>query len=308
MKNVIAFILTSFFIAATNAQIRIIENKEKKVNISTYDSLTNFKKNPSEYIGQRLYLKPRSESLRKYGFDKFYPRKENKIWKTYSYFTHDSIAGKTFDVLGVVKIDEKATYSETCLILKEPKTNDTIYFEFDPIYEHSFPFIVEGYHKKLLSKFKGVKYVSRYKNLNDYDSGKQAIDINGELVNNSVGSVWTIDDFIVEDKYYNLEALLVNSSGQKVLHSINAFENNHNYWFVPLSLCNKIKNKYGSNLYQTALDGSVKVGMTKELCEFAWGKPDDVNKTTGGSTREQWVYKSGSYLYFTNGKLTSIQN
>jgi hypothetical protein len=39
-----------------------------------------------------------------------------------------------------------------------------------------------------------------------------------------------------------------------------------------------------------------------------WGKPQKVNKTINGyGTSEQWVY-DGGYLYFDNGKLTTIQN
>lgn len=41
----------------------------------------------------------------------------------------------------------------------------------------------------------------------------------------------------------------------------------------------------------------------------SWGRPDSVNKTTtSAGTREQWVYGSRNYLYFTNGILTTIQN
>lgn len=55
------------------------------------------------------------------------------------------------------------------------------------------------------------------------------------------------------------------------------------------------------------------IGMGKDQVILSWGQPDDVNKTiTGKNTYEQWVYNKGnykySYLYFENGKLTTIQN
>lgn len=55
-----------------------------------------------------------------------------------------------------------------------------------------------------------------------------------------------------------------------------------------------------------------RIGMTaKEAEQSTWGYPNKVNTTTYASgTDEQWVYRSGSsskYLYFTNGRLTSIQ-
>ena len=55
----------------------------------------------------------------------------------------------------------------------------------------------------------------------------------------------------------------------------------------------------------------VRIGMTTRQVreQTSWGAPEDMNTTTTNSaTREQWVYGSGSYLYFTNGTLTAIQN
>jgi hypothetical protein len=42
----------------------------------------------------------------------------------------------------------------------------------------------------------------------------------------------------------------------------------------------------------------------------SWGHPSGgINKTTGAwGIHEQWVYGMGQYLYFENGKLTTIQN
>ena len=52
------------------------------------------------------------------------------------------------------------------------------------------------------------------------------------------------------------------------------------------------------------------IGMTKSEAENStWGRPNKINKTTTAyGTHEQWVYGNGKYLYFDNGKLTSIQN
>jgi len=50
------------------------------------------------------------------------------------------------------------------------------------------------------------------------------------------------------------------------------------------------------------------IGMTKEMVLMSWGSPKDVNRTiTRWGVREQWVYDS-QYLYFENGKLTTIQD
>ena len=50
-----------------------------------------------------------------------------------------------------------------------------------------------------------------------------------------------------------------------------------------------------------------KVGMTpEEVKKSTWGSPKKINKDTySWGTTEQWVYNQG-YIYFTNGKVTSI--
>lgn len=52
------------------------------------------------------------------------------------------------------------------------------------------------------------------------------------------------------------------------------------------------------------------IGMSKNqvLNNTNWGKPKDINTTIDASGRsEQWIYGNQKYLYFKNGKLTSMQ-
>ena len=72
---------------------------------------------------------------------------------------------------------------------------------------------------------------------------------------------------------------------------------------------NKFVKKYGKEYGKIIANHKVRIGMTKEMCEDSWGKPESINRTTSSyRTSEQWVYGDGNYLYFDNGKLTSIQN
>lgn len=55
---------------------------------------------------------------------------------------------------------------------------------------------------------------------------------------------------------------------------------------------------------------ATKIGMTKNQVRnhTNWGEPNSINKTvTAQGTFEQWVYDDFQYLYFKNGKLTTIQ-
>jgi hypothetical protein len=55
---------------------------------------------------------------------------------------------------------------------------------------------------------------------------------------------------------------------------------------------------------------NVYIGMSAEDArESTWGEPHEINRTTTASgVHEQWVYGSKRFLYFTNGKLTAIQD
>lgn len=67
--------------------------------------------------------------------------------------------------------------------------------------------------------------------------------------------------------------------------------------------------RFGAADAKDILAGYVKIGWDKERCIESWGYPDKINKDTGAwGVHEQWVYRSGSYLYFDNGKLSAIQN
>ncbi|MCT4613514.1 MAG: hypothetical protein N4A49_01415 [Marinifilaceae bacterium] len=66
--------------------------------------------------------------------------------------------------------------------------------------------------------------------------------------------------------------------------------------------------KWGQKMGACVADGKVLLGMNKEMCMAAWGNPIDKFKTLAkGLTIEQWVYGWGTFLYFDNEKLTTIQ-
>ncbi len=67
--------------------------------------------------------------------------------------------------------------------------------------------------------------------------------------------------------------------------------------------------KYGQKYGSLIAERKVVIGMTKEMCVAAWGKPSEINKTTATyGVHEQWVYNIKTYLYFDDDILTTIQN
>jgi len=65
--------------------------------------------------------------------------------------------------------------------------------------------------------------------------------------------------------------------------------------------------KFGQELGSLIAEGKVKIGMTTEMCEAAWGKPFDKEKeTTASRVTDFWFYGWSHSLYFINGILTKI--
>lgn len=71
----------------------------------------------------------------------------------------------------------------------------------------------------------------------------------------------------------------------------------------------RLVKKYGSVNGLRIFNKKIWLGMTKDMTLASWGEPNNINRTVGKwGIHEQWVYGSGNYLYFENGKLTSWQD
>jgi len=69
---------------------------------------------------------------------------------------------------------------------------------------------------------------------------------------------------------------------------------------------------WSDEICQTISEKKISLGMTKLQIIWSWGKPESINRGIykEGKSSEQWVYGSGSYVYFNDGvdKVTAIQN
>lgn len=67
--------------------------------------------------------------------------------------------------------------------------------------------------------------------------------------------------------------------------------------------------RFGKSTADQIKEGYIVIGWDKEKVKLSWGEPNDINKTISKyGTDEQWIYNNRSYVYFTNGKVTTIQN
>jgi hypothetical protein len=147
------------------------------INYAPYDSTRNFLgKDVGQYVGQVLYLKGKSEALRKYGYEGFvvdyriddlinYSNvyKGNKVECRYN-SDYNELAGKYFSVIAVLKhpktLSDSYLYSDYYYLeLEEQSSKDKLFFKYNSKYEWSFPFVVVGFFEKQKTELVGERFI-----------------------------------------------------------------------------------------------------------------------------------------------------
>jgi hypothetical protein len=164
---------------------------------------------------------------------------------------------------------------------------------------------VVGHFNKLKQTKIGEKFIVRGKNWLSREKPMTDIETRLPVSDFTAGKEWVVTDVSIDEKYYNLCYILENKQGEKITFpTYNEYSEN---WVVKSSLADLYKKRYGVDVFNDAINGYVKIGMPKEMCELSWGKPNKINSTVNvGGVSEQWVYDD-NYLYFENGKLTAKQ-
>ncbi len=308
----LSFFSTAIIVFGQISTTKVASKTEETVYIP-YDSTKNFiGKDVTKYVGQEFYLPGESIDMRKYGYSDFFTQCSEKfaggpvykpmVDKSYR-SKYDDLAGKYFKVLAVFKSqDVKST--NFCIKLQEKQSNDTVYYNYDSEHWTAFPFVVVGFFEKQKKQLIGKEFVF-------YDvtlRGSTDI-VTGKPVTIKTGQKWKCLDLTVEERYYHLSLVIQNLLGEKTTIRVGDVldgSEGAKSGFNTLEVSNYRK-KFGNKFFETILQHKVSIGMSKEMCIFSWGKPERINETiTSGTKREQWVYEDG-YLYFTNGKLTTIQ-
>lgn len=71
----------------------------------------------------------------------------------------------------------------------------------------------------------------------------------------------------------------------------------------------KMLSKYGDEYGAMIGEKQIAIGMTKEMCKDAWGRPmNTYSTTTSFGQSEVWHYNYKTRVYFRNGKVTQIDN
>ena len=306
------------------------------INSEEYDSLEDISfSNYKKLQGQTLYLKPnKTDKLVGCYPIVFYDHISSNSESIYkrrndvsTYTNYDAVSGKYYYVNGFKTIFKKEFSGEKekfFLELEETDSHDDIYVEIvdDRISKY---FSVVGYITKMKEMHVGREYVTKIDNrgtdlvkgLCSFKDGKTDYDIkHGEIFKCTDVSFWESTPIYVYEnnvhgkcfidiKYNNyymkdveiaeIEKKLSEESRKEIDKQIEK----ENAVLIA---------KYGRINGNLIIQGKVKIGFTKAMCIESWGEPKSINNTIGKyGTNEQWVYEDGNYLYFENGKLTTIQ-
>jgi hypothetical protein len=322
MKKYLLFILlpTIAFCQIKTAKVKTVENKKNEIR---YNSLSNFQETNVEcLINQTLYLKGLKPELQKYGYKDFFSDYRKDVLNKTSYkdkvyqccdgtnSKYNSLARKYFKIISVIKhpkaeSDDTGLY-KNCYYLKLniQKNKDTLYFKY--LSKQDFPFIVEGYFKKLKKMYVGKSYVfgtatnEIIKERTDIETGIKVKLIPGEK--------WKCTDVIIDEKDFNLYFIISNNKQKIVLNYEDEFLNSEkSLSLYDSKVADYNKLKFGIEIWNAILQSKLKLGMTKEMCKLSWGEPQSINSTIFKNRNgEQWVY-SKNYIYFEKGILTKIE-
>ncbi len=309
MKKLTFIISFAFYTVIICAQVTTtkIANTLAKIEVSTYDSLSNFLGyyNVSKYIGQELYLKGMSENSRQYGYSDFVwdykntnPLDDKNKYKCCdrNNSKYGELAGKYFNVLGIEKYN-----GYIYLKIQEKESKDVVYYKYNSEYEHRFPFIVVGYFLKLKEIYIGEEFIVKGKNWIRSNTAMVNMHSGSPVSNFDKGDTWKCVDVTIEEEFFKLAFVLENNTGEQIPISVDQALTTR--WILP----EKYAKKIDDDKWKLILDEKVAIGMTKEMCRLAWGEPKEINETiTASGKTEQWIY-NGNYLYFDKGILIAIQ-
>lgn len=306
------------------AQIRLRQNAPIVKDIPVYDSTRNieYQSHPEDYrmyVGQKISFYP-GMTLNK-GYFSFYT-KDGDRYKSSGILMETPdfmINGREFRIVDF----EYRTDSDknTCFTLVSEDMGDTLFWCTNTLQSDARP-VLSAFYNYYVDKYVGKKF--KHSHILDGER-----DINtGEYIRKN-DFIWTCTHFIAMTPKgsvsNDLYLVFTNEKGNEIAidywgSDIEKFEDAEaaaqrekqlatQHKLTAQKRRDDLTRRFGADTADMIMNGMVQIGMTAEQCRLSWGPPDKVNKTTTSAViHEQWVYDSGSYLYFDNGILTAIQN
>ena len=248
----------------------------------------------SEWIGQRFIFLPKSKKTQSYGYHNFgvgYDKYVGRIAKVISVDKNGNYPLVTFKLEDNGKELEATAYTETIKGIGPVADIDSARARW--------------LHRTLWQKGSGLVLYDEEKD--EFRSVKLKKYSPVQVVDIVAG--WYEDTpvrFIIRSQAGDEGYVDLNLSGTNVAQILRGYSHFDDSFFIedPRKLY-----PWPAEVWSAIESGKVYVGMTAEQARLSWGTPKDVNRTVSGtSIHEQWVYAKGSYLYFEEGILKTIQN
>ncbi|MBQ4421047.1 MAG: hypothetical protein II878_05825 [Bacteroidales bacterium] len=275
------------------------------LNLITYDTNANYAIVPDQLIGQRLILPEVTDATleRLYNGKRLYNYPDDS--KKYSFTEYPLSKGKSLkDKVFVVKDVAFDAESLTNVYLKlvQPNSRDTIYYKYPTKHErHLFSFVIESFHKKLRQTYKDREFTVRG---DKYPLTVMDIRRKRSLTLHQ-GDIFHCLDVVVREGKYQL--LMRTEKGRKFympedyalgdMLSFNKYLSNEKI--------EKYRDTYPT-YYKAILQKELIKGMSMDMVEQSWGKPERSVKTNFDGSDQQWFYMGNIYIIFKNNVLHRV--
>lgn len=275
------------------------------LNLIKYDTNANYAIVPEQLIGQKLTLPVVTDATleRLYNGQRLYNYPDDS--RKYSFFEYPiakakNLKGKTFEVKDVAFDAESLT--NVYLKLVQVNSKDTIYYKYPTKKErHLFAFVVDSFYKKIKQQYKDREFTVRGDKF-----PLEVIDIRRKrALTLQQGDIFHCLDVVVRDGKFQL--LMRNSKGRKfympedyALGDMLSFNK-----YLSTEKIEKYRDTYPT-YYKAICQKELIAGMTMDMVEQSWGKPERSVKTNFDGSDQQWFYMGNIYIIFKNNVLHRV--
>lgn len=298
------------------------QKKDKNaVPRTEYDSLSNFLgKEVAAYTGQTLILKALPSGAKSYGYPgfilKYQKDKElindaKNIYKCCDGYNskYEDIVGKKYRVLEVVKHpqvknEETMFADDFYLHLEDISNGEKVYFKYNIDSEYTFPFLTLGYYEKQKQLYIGKKYVFA----NEITTNMRGLKNGKTIVNNLPSQKWKCIDITIDSESNDMLLVIEGDKGYKSSIPFSEIVDNTEVRkiYTDIDADFYIK-KFNINNFNRILQRKIRVGMTSEMCQMAWGNPLSMEERISGKSKIAiWTYPAG-VVSFRLDKIISIK-
>ncbi|MBQ9312728.1 MAG: hypothetical protein IJ213_06735 [Bacteroidales bacterium] len=275
------------------------------LNLITYDTNANYAIVPDQLIGQKLSLPVVTDATyeRLFNGTRLYNYSDDS--RKYSFTDYPlakarNLAGKTFIVKDVAF--DAVSLTNVYLKLVQNGSRDTIYYKYPTKTQRDlFPFVIESFYAKIKREYKDREFTVRGDKF-----PLTVIDIRRKRpLTLHQGDIFKCLDVVVRDGKYQL--LMRTEKGRKfympedyVLGDMLSFNK-----YLSTEKIEKYRDTYPT-YYKAICQKELIKGMSMDMVEQSWGKPERQVKTNFDGSDQQWFYMGNIYLIFKNNVLFRV--